>query len=230
MDIAEVYEKNDLNHDFAVSVFSDYDNAASHVRGRLINTEKNTELLKKVPHREFLDLSLIYVVELGYEEQKRVLSMRINNEHIKFWGVTEEDLYFQVKNNMNEMDESSFCSMEEVFKEMIGSGSEEVLEDLSGTYPPMYVLTNKRRLNGAVEILDAKVLRRCADVFEKDFIVIPSSIHECLLVPVSEEIKDFDYIAKIVRDINDTQVAKDEILSYHVYKYDKQTETMMIVA
>ena len=65
------------------------------------------------------------------------------------------------------MDESSFCSMEEVFKEMIGSGSEEVLEDLSGTYPPMYVLTNKRRLNGAVEILDAKVLRRCADVFEK---------------------------------------------------------------
>ena len=120
--------------------------------------------------------------------------------------------------------------MEEVFKEMIGSGSEEVLEDLSGTYPPMYVLTNKRRLNGAVEILDAKVLRRCADVFEKDFIVIPSSIHECLLVPVSEEIKDFDYIAKIVRDINDTQVAKDEILSYHVYKYDKQTETMMIVA
>ena len=104
------------------------------------------------------------------------------------------------------MDESSFCSMEEVFKEMIGSGGEEVLEDLSGAYPPMYVLTNKRRLNGAVEILDAKVLRRCADVFGKDFIVIPSSIHECLLVPVSEEINDFDYIAKIVRDINDTQV------------------------
>ena len=230
MDIAEVYEKNVLNHDFAVHVFSNYDNAASHVRGRLINTEKNTELLKEVPHREFLDLSLIYVVELEYEEQKRVLSMRINNEHIKFWGVTEEDLYSQVKNNMDEMDESSFCSMEEVFKEMIGSGGEEVLEDLSGAYPPMYVLTNKRRLNGAVEILDAKVLRRCADVFGKDFIVIPSSIHECLLVPVSEEINDFDYIAKIVRDINDTQVPKDEILSYHVYKYDKQTETMMIVA
>lgn len=229
-DIAEIYEKNDLHHDFATNVFSDYDNAASHVRGRLINTEKNTELLKKVPHREFLDLSLIYVVELGYEEQKRVLSMRINNEHIKFWGVTEEDLYSQVKNNMDEMDESSFCSMEEVFKEMIGSGGEEVLEDFSGTYPPMYVLTNKRRLNGAVEILDARVLRRCADVFGKDFIVIPSSIHECLLVPVSEEINDFDYIAKIVRDINDTQVPKDEILSYHVYKYDKQTETMMIVA
>lgn len=191
MDIAEVYEKNVLNHDFAVHVFSNYDNAASHVRGRLINTEKNTELLKEVPHREFLDLSLIYVVELEYEEQKRVLSMRINNEHIKFWGVTEEDLYSQVKNNMDEMDESSFCSMEEVFKEMIGSGGEEVLEDLSGAYPPMYVLTNKRRLNGAVEILDAKVLRRCADVFGKDFIVIPSSIHECLLVPVSEEINDF---------------------------------------
>ena len=48
--------------------------------------------------------------------------------------------------------------------------------------------------------------------------------------PFIKEIKDFDYIAKIVRDINDTQVAKDEILSYHVYKYDKQTETMMIVA
>ena len=58
-----------------------------------------------------------------------------------------------------------------------------------------------------------------------------NTMHEWLnALPVSEEINDFDYIAKIVRDINDTQVPKDEILSYHVYKYDKQTETMMIVA
>ena len=67
MSFAEKEQKNtrqefSFGDDHCVTRFNFFANYS------LINTEKNTELLKKVPHREFLDLSLIYVVELGYEE------------------------------------------------------------------------------------------------------------------------------------------------------------------
>ena len=211
-------------------VFMDYGSAASHVRGRLINTEKNVDILKEVPHREFLDLSLIYVVERKWDEQNTVSSIRISNNHMKYWGVTEKELYRQVKRNMNEMDESSICSLAEIVTGMTGDIPEEILSSISREYVQMYVLTNKNGVNGAVEMLNDELLRRFSAMCEKDLIVIPSSIHECILIPASEEMEDWGYIAQMVREINDTVVAEKEVLSYHVYKYEKQTGTMTIAA
>ena len=211
-------------------VFMDYGSAASNVRGRLINTEKNADILKEVPHREFLDLSLIYVVELKWDEQNAVSSIRISNDHMNYWGVTEEELYRQVKRNMNEMEESSICSLAEIVMGMADDISEEILSSVCSEYMPMYVLTNKNGVNGAVEILNEELLKKFSAMFEKDLIVIPSSIHECMLVPASEEIADCGCIAQMVREINDTMVAENEVLSYHVYKYERQTGTMTIAA
>lgn len=211
-------------------VFMDYESAASNVRGRLINTEKNADILKEVPHREFLDLSLIYVVELKWDEQNAVSSIRISNDHMNYWGVTEEELYRQVKRNMNEMEESSICSLAEIVMGMADDIPEEILSSVCSEYMPMYVLTNKNGVNGAVEILNEELLKKFSAMFEKDLIVIPSSIHECMLVPASEEIADCGCIAQMVREINDTMVAENEVLSYHVYKYERQTGTMTIAA
>lgn len=211
-------------------VFMDYESAASNVRGRLINTEKNADILKEVPHREFLDLSLIYVVELKWDEQNAVSSIRISNDHMNYWGVTEEELYRQVKRNMNEMEESSICSLAEIVMGMADDIPEEILSSVCSEYMPMYVLTNKNGVNGAVEILNEELLKKFSAMFEKDLIVIPSSIHECMLVPASEEIVDCGCIAQMVREINDTMVAENEVLSYHVYKYERQTGTMTIAA
>lgn len=211
-------------------VFMDYESAASNIRGRLINTEKNADILKEVPHREFLDLSLIYVVELKWDEQNAVSSIRISNDHMNYWGVTEEELYRQVKRNMNEMEESSICSLAEIVMGMADDIPEEILSSVCSEYMPMYVLTNKNGVNGAVEILNEELLKKFSAMFEKDLIVIPSSIHECMLVPASEEIVDCGCIAQMVREINDTMVAENEVLSYHVYKYERQTGTMTIAA
>ena len=79
-------------------------------------------------------------------------------------------------------------------------------------------------------MLNDELLRRFSAVCEKDLIVIPSSIHECILIPASEDMADWGCIAQMVREINDTVVAEKEVLSYHVYKYEKQTGMMTIAA
>ena len=68
---------------------------------------------------------------------------------------------------------------------------------------PMYVLTNKQKVNGASCMLYPDLIRQFSDRIGKNLFIIPSSVHELLLF--------------------DTQVRVEEILSYSLYFYDRQT-------
>ena len=55
-------------------------------------------------------------------------------------------------------------------------------------------------------------------------------MHECILVSEDGDGASAQELAEIVREVNDTQVAKEEILSYHVYRYDRKNENITIAA
>ena len=93
----------------------------------------------------------------------------------------------------------------------------------------MYVLTNSRRCFGAAEILDKRTLRMVADQVGDRFIVLPSSVHETLVMPSKDE-SEYEELAHMVRMVNDTQVEAEERLSDHVYVYSRDEETLQIVA
>lgn len=226
-DIIKVYEENTLEIKCDISNFTDYTNIKTKLRGRLINTEKNKELLKMLPHREILDLSLIYSVDYPLEDSERLGSIRVTKLHTDIWKVSEGELYQQVKENMEKYDESSLKSMGQVLSELVGV-DESIFEN--GEVPPIYILTNKMGLYGAVQLLDKKILKSVSAIREKDLIILPSSLHEVLLLPVNDKIPDIDSIVQMVREVNDTQVASDEILSNHVYYYNYQTGAITIAA
>lgn len=66
-----------------------------------------------------------------------------------------------------------------------------------------------------------------ADKLDSDLYIIPSSIHECLILPEQEDICGDD-LKKLVRTVNDTEVADDEILSYNIYKYSRAGRSVTI--
>ena len=92
-----------------------------------------------------------------------------------------------------------------------------------------YILTNRRKRFGAAEILDKKTLRMIADRVGDGFIVLPSSLHETIVLPPKAE-SEYERLADMVREVNDTQVDVEERLSYHVYAYSRDEETLKIVA
>ena len=57
-----------------------------------------------------------------------------------------------------------------------------------------------------------------------NYFIIPSSISEVIAMPVNEfapeTAESIAMLTQMVEEVNDTQVAKDEILSYDVYHYD----------
>lgn len=60
----------------------------THVIPKLVNAEKNKELLKTCPHRMFLDLAVVYEIMLGTNQ-----FILIRNGMSDYRGMTEEELY-----------------------------------------------------------------------------------------------------------------------------------------
>ena len=85
---------------------------------------------------------------------------------------------------------------------------------------PMYVCTNTAKLNGAGVILYQELLQEFADRIGSDFYILPSSIHETLLIPANGDM-DLEYLRDMVRTVNRTEVAEDEVLSDSVYRYNR---------
>ena len=93
---------------------------------------------------------------------------------------------------------------------------------------PMYVLSSRNRIDGAACILYPTLLADICDSLQSSFYIIPSSIHEVLVLP-SDSTDDSAKIREMIKEINDTQVAAEEILSYSLYFYNRDGNRLYIV-
>ena len=108
---------------------------------------------------------------------------------------------------------------QERIREMLPEGEKL---DLLKEEIPMYVMTNEKRCLGACGILYDHILQEAARLLEESFYVLPSSVHECILVP-EEAAPEAAELLSMVREINLTQVPLEEVLSDQVYHYDAKT-------
>ena len=145
-----------------------------------------------------------------------------------YWGVDEETLYQTAMENMEDADDMAFECMDELLVPCRDIEKEIKEGLLNGC--PMYVLGNKSRINGAVQICRQDVMGNVSGFFKQDFWILPSSIHEVILLPAGEYGEDAEGLAGIVKEVNDTQLAPEEILSYHVYRYSRLTGEVSIAA
>ena len=117
------------------------------------------------------------------------------------------------------------ADMNTVLEEMkaLGGIDDEEIEDMQQEVP-MYVLSNKSRINGASCILYKDILKDFAMVVDKDLYVLPSSIHEVILLP-SDGTQESEQLKEMVREINQSQVEKEEVLSDSVYYYRRSDDS-----
>ena len=228
--VRKVVQKNEEkmgDDDFDISVLSDYDRACTRIRVRLINTERNGELLLNVPHREFLDLSLIYYIDMTSDKNKDVsiLCTRVCNSQMAKWKITEQELYQQAMINMEICDEGCIISIWDLFRDRYDADYKEDTEK-DETY---YIMTNKHLIYGANQLLMKNKIKDFAAYMEKDIYIIPSSVNECLLLPICDGAKSPQELCADVVDVNKTLLPQD-VLSNHVYKYDRNTEEIFIAA
>ena len=214
--------------DVDLSGFRNWETVHGDIYPKLVNAEQNKELLEKIPHRYFLDLAVVYYAVARDHTKEESGTILIHNGHMEIWGQEEEDLYQTALMNMRADGEADLIMIERIVEHILGIHFPEKDGNASKD-KDMYILTNHRRRFGAAEILDRKTLRMIADKVGDGFIVLPSSIHETIILP-PKDAKKYEGLAKMVREVNDTQVDREERLSYHVYVYSRDEETLRIVA
>lgn len=200
-----------------------FDDAKEKVIMVLVNTEQNKELLKDVPHREFHDLSVVYRMVFGRDENG-IMSSIVDNSVLKEIGMTEDELFQAAVVNTKEMFPAVIKPMSEIIMEMLikdgmpRETAEMMMEEL-GQNETMWVLTNEIDVNGAVSMLYEENLHKVAEQLGDDLYVLPSSIHEVILVPAS--LGTPEQMADMVQEANMSVVSLGDRLSNDVYHYDK---------
>ncbi len=190
----------------------------SAIMYQLMNYERNRKLLEQIPHIRYLDMAIVFYY---WKKEDDVMegAYLISKEQMKFWGYSLEDLERAAAYNTPRHLAVTFQPMEELVRELLG---EEVvkLEGDEKPHIPMYILTNQEKLFGASVMLYPQVLWAVSQSLQDDLYVLPSSIHECIIVPLSVKCSQNE-LQEIVTDINATQVPEEEILSDRVFIYHK---------
>lgn len=210
-DILRIYSENRLCPDFETERFND----PEWVRGRffykLINARQNIGLLQQVPSHPVMDLAMVYGVYMG-EYRGAFSSVFIRNEHMDMWGMSEKEIRERALENTPKLMPAEICTM----GEMLSASSIEL--EIPEEAIPMYVMTNRMRLNGAATMLYEDMLPDFARNIGTDLYIIPSSVHELILLP-DDGRGDPQTFKDMIKEVNDTQVDREEILSYSLYRY-----------
>lgn len=141
-------------------------------------------------------------------------SLKLNPYIMEKANVTEKELWQRAEKNTNE--EATLQSMATIIAEMLHIEDEEELEELEAT-SPMYVVSNKNKVKGASAVLNKEILAEFGRKFHTDkIVVLPSSIHEMILIPYTEEIC-MENMTAMVREINTTEVRPEERLTDKAY-------------
>ncbi len=217
-DILDTYYNNLPKKDFDISLFRDFDKASQRIVFKLVNKEKNEELLKDVPYINFQDLALIFVCMVT-DFMHDYATILIHNQHLALWDVSLEELYFIALDNTPKLLPHRFESFENMLERINFKDASSFSEW------NMFILTNRLKIHGCTCMAYPRLLKRIADFLEDNLIIIPSSIHEVLIIPEKSAKSDYtmENFQSMITDINETELTDDEILSNHAYQFDRAT-------
>lgn len=220
-DIYSLYQKSKNVPSVDVDALFAFEQIKDKIVYRLVNYKRTEAQLRQVPHIHFMDLAIVFYIQLE-ANANTCSSIQIENDHLKLWEKTTEDIYAYARKNTCRIFPANMESMLSVMKKFIPD--EEYWENMNEEcfhVPDFQVLTNKMQQYGASCILYDHMLESISQKLLDNYYIIPSSTHEVLIL--AESVADqCGPLSEIIQDVNRTQVANEEILADHPYYYDRQ--------
>lgn len=206
---------------------------------RVVNRKSNRKRLLGVPIMQFVDLAITFHC-LVRNNDDGIGSFLITSELMESWNLTVKELYQLAGVNTPRLFPPNIKTMEEVLQEMLepmtesspqvfseeNEEEEEIPTQLELSHS-MYILSNSNGINGASALLYPDVIENFSNKVKSNVYILPSSIHEVILVPFQEDI-DKSQLIQMVNEVNETQVAKEEVLSSSVYYYDRLRKELTV--
>ena len=249
--LMRIYEKSCIEDSVCMDFFLDFEQAKGRIVYRLVNYSRNENQLNQLPHIRFLDMAVIFACTI-LNDRMTDASILISNEHCKMWNVDTERLMEAAAENTPRYNRVCVRDMEEVIRDMFEEQLKEEVEGFcskklwSGSRaeadkwademrrglerelrrvhgePSMYVMGSCNKQYGAGTILYPGALMEFAQKKERNFFILPCSVHEVILVPDCGR-ERAQRLQQMVKEVNDTQLDAEDVLSDSVYYFDRNT-------
>ena len=212
---------------------SDYEQIKDRIVVQLINRDMNQTLLNEVFSKsiDHTDLAVIFKIPI-HEDERGSATIRVTKELAEQWGRDSESVYQDALNNTVREHPAQLTTLQSLIGEMMFHPSmfhnevnweaPEVCEMKS--YEP-YVLTNPSKQHGAAALLYPELLQQLSDNTQSNLFILPSSIHEMLLMRDNGEVNAAELQA-MVMGVNQEAVSPEDLLSNEVYYYDGKEHTL----
>lgn len=213
-----------------VEMLTCWENVKEKLALEIINFEWNKKLLEEVPHCKLCDLAVVCRIKLIKDETEQVGCI-IKKYMIEKWGITEAMLFEEAFKHLQKED-FHIKDIRTVIQEILGMDSEMVEEEQLETEegkPTMYVMSNKDKLYGASGILCTEILNDFSEKHQKNFFVLPSSLHELIFIADDGSVTK-EYLKEMVEQVNEKCVDAEEKLSNSVYYYRREERKVEKIA
>ena len=222
--VLDFYKNQALPESLDAEWLYDFEQVRSGLYYILVNYEANEELLHKVPHTKFLDLAKIYYVQCSPGESNTG-NILVRNEHLKDWGISIYELDKAAEENTPRLYPASItCLMDEAgLGNLLGVPFELPQEPLI----PMFALSNTQNDHGATAVCYQKILDDFSQKIQDDLILLPSSVHEMLLIPLHKD-DDIPSHKETVYDANRYILEPSQFLSDNVYLFSRKDKQITI--
>ncbi len=210
--------------DIDVASLTDYSQMKEKLAMEVVSAEANKEMLETVPHQNMEDMAVVYRFVLNSDDEGRA-SILVTNQILESMGVTPEQLHADAMENAPLIKPAEIKGMSEVMAEMMGVEQAEMmgLVPMDPKDEQMFVATVPDKVHGAGVLAYQNFMDQAAERVGGDFFILPSSIHEVLIVPDNGKM-DLKDLESMVKEVNATQVAPADKLTDSVYHYDSQAK------
>ncbi len=208
--------KKELNMDF----FKDFEKTKDRIVFRIINAQQNKELLKEIPHIPFMDLAICFYYAFQ-DEQLGDGIITVCNKHMEWWKTNNQELMTLACKNTPELFPAEYKSLKMVISDLYG----EDFRDTRVEACQLYVLTNTQKSLGAVCMLYEGELEKIANNLGGSFYILPSSIHEVIILKDSGQ-EDARALHKMIKEVNERHLEVEEVLSDYPYYYDREKKKL----
>lgn len=216
-----------------------YSHARPYLAPKLIHRERNRELLEQLPYQTFLDLAVVSCL-CFFSPGQPAASSPIYTRHLAMWGISPENLQMDAFQNAERILPPMLLPLDTLICQVVREEVAEfpwkdapdapsLIQDLCGepSQLPMYVLTNSRRYLGGANLLREDLLKSFAKQHQCGFFILPSSIHEAILIPETAGVAPQN-LKEMLMEINVAAVTPEEWLSDEVYYYSAEQERILL--
>ena len=200
---------------------TDYEQVKDNTYLRLVPGD--SPILSEAPHKKVEDMALVVSIALvDFSDEKGRSVVVVTKPLMEMYGIDEQQLFADAERNSLQYEPVVFTPLGQMIKDLIKA---ENLPDPADEGIIAYIATNRSGFHGASVVSYPDFCKEAAETLGGSFYLIPSSVHEFILIKDDGTPKAKD-LNKMIKNVNDTVLEPRDFLSDQCYHYDAKTKTL----